>query len=50
MRDENGTRTIEVEVDEQTAHELEGIARRYGKDKQTLIGECCERLAERGPA
>lgn len=43
----NETQTIEIEVDEQTARELDGLADRYGKDRQRLVAECCERLAER---
>ena len=43
----DGTQTITVEVDEETAEELDGLACRYGMDKQTLVEGCCEQLAER---
>ena len=43
----NGTRTIEVEVDESTARELDELAWSYGTDRQELLKQCCEKAVER---
>lgn len=48
MDDPGGeTRTIEVEVDEQTARELEELAWGYAINRERLVKRLCEKAAER---